>query len=192
MRRANPPEEPRWGGFDPRSGARARLGDLIAAERGRAQAHIALIRRQEPTASSDRVARVILDRWTKVAAVEGGLTGAAGLFGVPLNLVLFLYCEIAAAVSIAEAYGVRLEGDSGEDAILGVLGEAHGMQDVLRSTPRILGAVAKAVALRHGLASVGRLVPLIAAPIAARLNERDMERLGHEALRRFGKVVFIE
>ncbi len=184
MRRANPPEEPRWGGFDPRSGARARLGDLIAAERGRAQAHIALIRRQEPTASSDRVARVILDRWTKVAAVEGGLTGAAGLFGVPLNLVLFLYCEIAAAVSIAEAYGVRLEGDSGEDAILGVLGEAHGMQDVLRSTPRI--------ALRHGLASVGRLVPLIAAPIAARLNERDMERLGHEALRRFGKVVFIE
>src|SRR5688572_4874575 len=104
--------------------ARSRLRDLIAQERVRAQAHIGLIRRTEPSASADRVANLMLQRWTKVASVEGGLTGALGLFGVPLNLLLFVYFQIAVVVSIAEAYGVALEGNAGEEALLGVLGRA--------------------------------------------------------------------
>lgn len=174
-----------------RAGARERLRDLIADERRRAQVHIALIRRTEPGASSDRLAHLMIERWTKVASVEGGITGALGLFGVPLNLALFVYCEVALIVSVAEAYQLVLEGEGGEDTVLDVLGRAHGIEDVLRSSPRVLGAIARAVALRHGFSSLGRLVPLVAAPIAAKLNERDMERLGGEALRRFGNVVQI-
>lgn len=172
--------------------ARTRLRDLIAAERQRARLHIQLIRQLEPGASDDRIAHVIVERWTRVATVEGGITGAFGLVGVPLNFLLTAYFQIALVVSIAETYGISLEGEGGEDALLSVVGRAHGIEDIVRASPRILGAIAKALALRHGLGTLGRLVPLAAAPISAKLNERDMARLGEEALRRFGNIVRIE
>lgn len=172
--------------------ARTRLRDLIAQERQRARLHIQLIRQTDPIASADRIANVIVDRWTKVAAVEGGITGAFGLVGVPLNFLLVAYFQLALVVSVAEAYGIQLEGDSGEDALLSIVGRAHGLEDVVRASPRILGALAKALALRHGLGTLGRLVPLAASPISAKLNERDMGRIGGEALRRFGNIVQIE
>lgn len=172
--------------------AKKRLRDLIRQERRRAQFHIDLIRRGEPDASNDRVANVMLERWTKVAAVEGGVTGAAGLFGVPLNFLLFSYFQIAVVVSIAEAYGIALDGKAGEDALLDVIGRAHGIDDLVRAGPRVLGALARALALRHGLGAAGRLIPMIAAPISAALNRRGMKRIGKEALARFGNVVMIE
>lgn len=172
--------------------ARTRLRDLIGQERQRARLHIELIRRTEPVASSDRVAHLILERWTRVASVEGGITGALGIIGVPINFLLVAYFQLAAIVSIAEAYGIALDDDAGEAALLSVIGRAHGFEDLVRASPRILGSLAKALALRHGLGTLGRLVPLAAAPISARLNERDMIRIGDEALRRFGNVVHIE
>jgi hypothetical protein len=189
------PKEPPVGwpfGRRAREVARTRLRDLIAQERQRARVHIQIIRQTEPIASRDRVAHILVDRWKKVASVEGGITGAFGLVGVPLNFLLVAYFQLALVVSVAEAYEVPLEGDSGEDAILTVVGRAHGLEDVVRASPRILGALAKALALRHGLGTLGRLVPLAAAPISAKLNERDMGRIGGEALRRFGNVVLIE
>jgi hypothetical protein len=172
--------------------ARTKLRDLIRAERQRARLHIQLIRHAEPIASPDRIAHVMLERWTRVASVEGGITGAFGVIGVPINFLLFAYFQIAAVVSIAEVYGIELEGEAGEDALLSVVGRAHGIEDIVRASPRILGAIAKTLALRHGLGVLGRLVPLAAAPISAKLNERDMARLGGEALRRFGGVIAIE
>ncbi|MBI4816805.1 MAG: hypothetical protein HY791_11135 [Deltaproteobacteria bacterium] len=172
--------------------ARTKLRELIDAERARARAHIAFVRKGEPTASADRIAEVIARRWITVSGVEGGITGAVGFVGVPLNILLLTYCQIALIVSIAECYGVALEGDAGEEALLEVLGRAHGGGDVLRASPRVLGSIAKAIALRHGMKSLGRLVPILASPIAARLNERDMEKLAELALRRFGRVVRIE
>jgi len=56
----------------------------------------------------------------------------------------------------------------------------------------VLGALARALALRHGLGAAGRLIPMIAAPISAALNRRGMKRIGKEALARFGNVVMIE
>jgi hypothetical protein len=176
---------------DPSRLLRRRLSDLIREERPRGRFHVQLIRNDEPEASDDRVAQVLLQRWSRVAAVEGGLTGAAGLFGVPLNWVLFTYCQVALTVSIAEAYGRVLEGPSGEDAVLDVIGRSHGVQGLVRASPRVLGALARSLALRQGLSSIGRLVPLVAVPISARLNHRGLERTGREALRRFGNVIML-
>lgn len=187
----NPPDDTSLG-VNLKTAARARLRDLIANERQRARWHIGLIRQNEPSASQDRVAGVLVDRWKRVASVEGGVTGAMGLFGIPINLLLFTYCQIALVVSVAEAYDTPLEGAPGEDALLEVLGKAHGIEDVLRSTPRVLGALARAFALKHGFGALGRVVPIVASPIAAKLNERDMQRLGFEAQRRFGQVFRIE
>lgn len=170
---------------------RRRLSDLIREERPRGRFHIELIRNQEPDASEDRVAQVMMDRWVRVAAVEGGLTGAAGLLGVPVNWVLFTYCQVALTVSIAEVYGRTLEGTTGEDAVLEVIGRSHGVEGLVRASPRVLGSLAKALAMRQGLASFGRMVPLVAAPIGARLNEQGLRRTGAEALRRFGNVLLV-
>ncbi len=178
-------------GFKPAANARTRLRKLIQHERKRAQWHIDLIKRAEPYASKDRVAHLILDRWRNVATVEGGVTGAFGFAGVPLNLLLFAYCQLAVVVSIAEAYGVALDGEAGEKALLDVIGKAHGIEDLVRASPRVLGALARALAIRHGLGTLGRLVPMVAAPISARLNRKELERTGTEALRRFGNVVMI-
>jgi hypothetical protein len=172
-----------------RDAAKKNLRELIAQERKRAQFHIQLIRQGEPTASNDRVANLMVDRWSKVAAVEGGLTGALGLLGVPINFILFAYFQLALIVSVAEAYQVSLEGEQGEDAVLYVLGRVHGIEDLVRAGPRVLGALAKALALKHGLGTLGRLIPMIAAPISAKLNEREMNQVGNEAMRRFGNVV---
>lgn len=177
---------------DPKGSARRRLRDLIAQERKRAQLHIELIRRMEPKASKDRLATIMLDRWTKVAKVEGGLTGVLGFAGIPLNLLLFSYCQLAVTVSIAEAYGIELRGDSGEEALVDVIGRVHGVEDLIRSSPRVLGALARALAIRHGLGTVGRLVPLLAAPVSAKLNEREMRRVGEAAMRRFGNVIMLQ
>ena len=171
--------------------ARSRLRQLIQSERRRAQWHIDLIKNVEPYASKDRVARLILERWRGVATVEGGLTGAFGLLGVPANLLFFAYCQLAVVVSIAEAYGVALDGEAGEKALLEVIGRAHGVDDLVRASPRVLGALARALAVRHGLGTLGRMVPMVAAPISARMNRVELERTGTEALRRFGNVVMI-
>ncbi|MGF1511769.1 MAG: hypothetical protein ACFB9M_19915 [Myxococcota bacterium] len=169
--------------------ARRRLGSLIEEETKRAALHIELIKMVEPHASSDRVAQVLLQRWSTVAALEGGFTGAAGLFGIPANAVLFTYCQVAVTVSIAQAYNVRLTGRSGEDAVLDVIGRVHGLDGFRRASPRVLGAMAGRLATRRGFRFLGRWVPLLAAPLSARMNQRDLQRTGWEALRRFGRVV---
>lgn len=176
---------------DARAAAEQKLRDLIRDERRRARFHIDLIRRDAPF-SNDRVAHIALSRWVRAAQVEGGATGALGLLGVPLDAVLFTYFQLAMIVTVAEAYEHQLDGRAGEDEVLGVLGRAHGVEDVLRASPRVVGAIAKAIALKHGLGSLGRVVPLIAAPIAARINERGMIRTGQEALRTFGNVYLLE
>lgn len=174
-----------------REAAEKRLRDLIRDERRRAQFHIDLIKRDVPY-ENDRVAQIALARWVKVAQIEGGATGALGWIGVPLDAVLFTYFQLAMIVTVAEAYGAPLEGKEGEDAVLGVLGRAHGVEDVLRASPRVVGAIARAIAIKHGLGSLGKLVPFVAAPIAARINEKGMIRTGQEALRTFGNVYLLE
>lgn len=176
---------------DPRALFRRRLADLIRDERPRARLLIRLIRSAEPGASDDRVAQILMKRWAQAAAVEGGLTGAVGLFGVPVNWVLFTYFQVAMTVAIAEVYGLVLEGESGESAVIEVIKRAHGVGEVRRAGPPLLGALARSLALRQGLATFGRLVPLVAVPLTARLNQRDLRRTGAEALRRFGNVVML-
>jgi len=187
VRRVNAKSGSVWS-FKLRDAARMRVRDLITKERDRAKVHIAWIRQTEPGASSDRIARVLLERFKKLASVEGGITGAAGLLGIPLNFVMFTYFQLAMVVAIAEVYGNQLEGKEGEDQLLRVLGRAHGLEDALRTTPRLIGSLAMALAPKYGLSTLGRLIPLLSAPIAARMNAKDIERTGLEALKQFGNV----
>lgn len=176
---------------DPESLRQKTVKELITDEHRRAQRHIAQIRRQHPDVSKDRVAQILLDRFITAATVEGGITGAFGLMGVPLNTLFFTYGQVALIVSVAEAYGVVLTSEGGDEALWTLLGQAHGVEDVLRATPRVIGSLAKVLALRYGIGSLSRAIPLLAAPISARLNRRHMKHTGHLAMQRFGQVVML-
>lgn len=183
--------QPRNWSTKAKEAATQRLRDLMEFERKRAQAQLESLRKREPNASSDRLAQLILERWTKVASIEGGVTGAMGFAGIALNSLLFTYFQLAVVVAIAEAYQIPLVGEAGEQALLEVLGRAHGVDDLVRASPRVLGALAKALMVRQGLGSISRLVPMISAPIAAKLNEREMGKLGQVAIQRFGNVILL-
>ena len=105
--------------------------------------------------------------------------------------MLVAYCQLAVTVSIAEAYGIELRGESGEEALIDIIGRVHGVEDLVRASPRVLGSLVRALAVRYGLGTMGRMIPLLAAPVSAKLNERGMVRLGEAAMRRFGNVVLL-
>ncbi|MEE2904111.1 MAG: hypothetical protein VYC39_17420 [Myxococcota bacterium] len=187
VRKVRSDDDP-WWRISVRTAARLRLRDLVVSERKRAQLHIALIKETNPEASPDRVARILVQRFKKLASVEGGITGAVGAIGVPVNFIMFTYFQLAMIVAIAEAYSSPLDDERGEQRLVEVLGRAHGIEDILRTTPKIIGTIAVALASKYGLSTLGRLVPLLSAPLSARMNARDMERTGSEALRTFGNV----
>lgn len=190
MRRVN--QDPAWRlDLKIREAASMQVRELMTREQSRAQLRIAMIREMEPDASADRIAQILLLRYKKLASWEGGLTGIVGFLGVPTDFILFTYFQIALVVSIAEVYGRPMKGEAGEAQLLGILGRAHGLENALRSTPRLLGALAKALTKKYGFSTLGRLVPLISAPIAARMNAKDIERTGNEALRQLAKVFVI-
>lgn len=171
---------------------RARVLRWVMNERRRSRFYIEIIRRIEPEASRDRVAQLLAERWTQLARIEGGVTGAFGLVGIPLNLLLFSYAQFALIVAIAEVYGVTPEDSAGEEAILTTLREVQGFHQLVRTGPRIMAAIAKRLARHRGLAFMGRTVPLISAPLSAQLNASDMADVGRVAMRRFGKIVPIQ
>ena len=57
-----------------------------------------------------------------------------------------------------------------------------------RSAPQIVSRVAQALLSRGGLKGLGRAVPLLAAPLSAHLNNRDIERAGEAAMRFYGTI----
>ena len=187
VRKVRSDDDP-WWRISVRTAARLRLRDLVVSERKRAQLHIALIKETNPEASPGRVARILVQRFKKLASVEGGITGAVGAIGVPVNFIMFTYFQLAMIVAIAEAYSSPLDDELGEQRLVEVLGRAHGIEDILRTTPKIIGTIAVALASKYGLSTLGRLVPLLSAPLSARMNARDMERTGSEAVRTFGNV----
>lgn len=171
--------------------ARKSIRELIIDEQRRARWYVSQLRKREPGASDDRLALLLSERFQQLAAVEGGVTGAFGLMGIPANLLFFTYSQVALVVAVAEAYRVPLDSEGGDDAVIDLIGEAHGIEDVVRATPRVLGALAKALTLRYGLGTLGRALPLLAAPISAHLNRRQMRALSELAIRRFGNVVML-
>ena len=94
-------DEDPWWRISVKAAARLRLRDLVVSERKRAQLHIALIKESNPDASPDRVARILVQRFKKLASVEGGITGAVGAIGVPVNFIVFTYFQLAMIVALS-------------------------------------------------------------------------------------------
>jgi hypothetical protein len=52
----------------------------------------------------------------------------------------------------------------------------------------VLAKVAEKLLTKRGLAQLGRVVPLLASPVVAYLNNRDLQRAGEAAVRFYGTI----
>ncbi|HZX94823.1 MAG TPA: hypothetical protein VFE90_09930, partial [Myxococcales bacterium] len=57
-----------------------------------------------------------------------------------------------------------------------------------RAGPKLLARIAEKALTKRGLAQLGRAVPVIASPVVAFLNNRDLQRAGQAAVRFYGTI----
>jgi len=72
-----------------------------------------------------------------------------------------------------------------------VLGYSNGADTVnlgARAGPKLLARLAEKALTKRGLEQLGRAVPVLASPLVAWLNNRDLQRAGAAALRFHGTI----
>jgi hypothetical protein len=158
----------------------------LLEEIGQARARIAELGRRYPAASKRELAQRLIDDKKQVAQTGGAVAGLLGLAAIPADLALVAYLQLSLVVEIAVLHGVNLKGPSGREQLLDVMGVARGdLAAAVRAVPLVASRLSKAAMKRLGWRTVGRVVPVVAAPVSAWLNSRDIQRMGAAALRRF-------
>jgi hypothetical protein len=175
---------------DIREIAGRRFGDLVVAEIGRSRKHIHELERTYPSAERREIAQRLIDHRKAQAGAEGAISGIFGIFGIPADLVLVTYFQICLAVEIATLFRRDLKSRRAQDELVDVLAYANGMGPATRSGPKVVAEVARALLTRGGLPSVGKAFPIVGGLVTAYLNNRDLQRVGDEAVRFYGDGKF--
>jgi hypothetical protein len=84
-----------------------------------------------------------------------------------------------------------LKSERARSEVLDLLGYANGVDQLhvlLRTGPKLLARVVQVLLARKGLITLGRALPVLAAPISAHINNRDIQRAGEAALRYYGTM----
>jgi hypothetical protein len=170
----------------------ARAPRLIDFERwlldeiGHARGRVAELSHRYPAASKRELGQRIIEDKKQVAQTGGAVAGLLGLAAIPADLALVAYLQLTLVVELAVLHGVNLKGASGREQLLDVLGFRQGdLAAAVRAAPLVASRLSK-VAMRHlGWRTLGRVVPVVAAPVSAWLNRRDIQRTGDAAVRRF-------
>ncbi|MGA9522505.1 MAG: EcsC family protein [Myxococcaceae bacterium] len=162
-----------------------RLSDIVEREVPRSRARVTELERRYPTAPRRELAQRLIDEKKSTAGMLGGVTGIFGVLAVPPDLLLMAYLELTLLVDVATVYKVNLKAARSRDELLDLFSESQGVGPLTRSVPRALGTFVGLVLARGGLTTVGRTVPLVAAPIAAWLNNKHVQRIGDAAVRHY-------
>lgn len=173
-------------GFSPqmvRGLAQARLADVVLAEVPRARARVAELEKRYPSAGARELTQHLVDGKKALAAATGGVSGVFGLLGLPADLLVMAYLQLALLVDVATVYKVNLKGERARAEVLDLLGFANGLGPLQRAGPKLFGSVAGRLLEKGGMATLGRGVPLAAAPITAYLNNRHIQEVGEQAVR---------
>ena len=163
--------------------AQKRLSDVVLGEVARARKRVSRLERRYPTASRRELAQRLVDAKKKLASTVGGVSGFFGLAALPVDWLLMLWLEIALLVDLATLYKVNLKSERAREELLDVLGDSNGMASLGRSGPKLLGRMGAAVFERTGWRTLGRLMPVVAAPVTAYLNHRQLQRVGRDGVR---------
>ena len=152
----------------------------------RARLRVVEVERTLPGATKAQLAQRLIDEKKNLATNSGAVAGLFGLMAIPADLAVVTWLQLQLAIELAVLHGVNLKGRSGRAELLDVLGfGARELGSLVRAVPIVAGRVTGAYLRRLGWRTVGRAVPVLAAPITALVNGRDIQRVGEEALRRF-------
>ena len=110
---------------------------------------------------------------------------------VPADLVFVTVLQLTLIMEVALVHRVNLKSDRARDEVFEVLAYSNGADTVNlagRAGPKVLARVAEKVLTKRGLAQLGRVVPILASPVVAYLNNRDLQRAGEAAVRFYGTI----
>jgi hypothetical protein len=168
-----------------------RLWRVYVDEIGRSRARVEEVREKYPSAPSPELAQRLTDTKKAWAATGGAVSGLFGLILVPADLAFVTALQLTLIMEIALLHKVNLKSQRARDEVFEVLGYSNGADTVNlagRAGPKLLARIIEAALTKRGLAQLGRAVPVIASPVVAYLNNRDLQRAGEAALRFYGTI----
>ena len=171
--------------------AKERLGRLYLDEIGRARKRVEGLRLRYPSALPQEVAQRLIDAKKTWASTGGALSGLFGLISVPADLAFVTALQLSLIMEIALVYKANLKSDRARGEVFEVLGYSNGADTVTlasRAGPKLFARVAERVLTKRGLVSLGRALPVVAAPVSAWLNNKDIQRAGEAAVRYYGTL----
>jgi hypothetical protein len=171
--------------------AKERLWDVYVGEIARCRKRVDEVREKYPSANVGELAQRLTDTKKTWASTGGAISGLFGLALVPADLMFVTVLQLTLIMEIALLHKVNLKSDRARDEIFEVLGYSNGADTVNlagRAGPKLLARIAEKALTKRGLAQIGRAVPVIASPVVAYLNNRDLQRAGEAAVRFYGTI----
>lgn len=171
--------------------AKERLWEVYVGEIGRCRKRVEELRGKYPSASVQELAQRLTDTKKTWASTGGAISGLFGLALVPADLLFVTVLQLTLIMEIALLHKVNLKSDRARGEVFEVLGYSNGADTVNlagRAGPKVVARVAEKVLTKRGLAQLGRVVPVLASPVVAYLNNRDLQRAGEAAARFYGTI----
>lgn len=171
--------------------AKERLWEVYVAEIGRCRKRVEELRGRYPSANAQELAQRLTDVKKTWASTGGAISGLFGLALVPADLLFVTALQLTLIMEIAVLHKVNLKSGRARDEVFEVLGYSNGADTVNlagRAGPKVVARVAEKVLTKRGLAQLGRVVPVLASPVVAYLNNRDLQRAGEAAARFYGTI----
>lgn len=164
------------------------LDAWLLQELSRSRLRVAGLQEKHPGADKAELSRRLIDLAKERAAKRGMVAGLFGWMSIPADVAQVAWMRFCLAVDLAVLHGVNLKSRSGRAELfdlLGLKGDEPNLGTLARATPRWMKSATASMVKRIGWRSVGRTIPILAVPISAWVNGRDIEQMGTEALRRF-------
>jgi len=169
--------------------AEARFEDWILSEIGRSRDRVRDIREKFPSASQPELANRLIEAKKKWAATGGAVSGLFGLFSLPADLALVAYLQLSLILDLAVLCDRNVKSIRARQEILEIFRAANSTVGVAsRASPKATARIAERVLAARGFRLLGRAFPLVAAPLTAALNNRDIDKAGSAALRYYALI----
>ena len=168
-----------------------RLWLIYVDEIARCRARVDQAREKYPSAQPQELAQHLTDTKKSWASTGGAISGLFGLAPIPADLAFVAVLQLTLIMEIALVHKVNLKSERARDEIFEVLGYSNGTSTVSlgsRAGPKLLARIAEKALAKRGLSQLGRAVPVLASPLTAWLNNRDLQRAGEAALRFYGTI----
>lgn len=168
-----------------------RFWGVYVAEIARCRARVDEVKLKYPSALSQELAQRLTDTKKSWASMGGAVSGLFGIALIPADLAFVTVLQLTLIMEIALVHKINLKSERAREEVFEVLGYSNGADTVnlgSRAGPKVLARIAEKLLAKRGLSQLGRAVPVLASPLVAWLNNRDLQRAGEAALRFYGTI----